>query len=111
MDKAASVEGVSGEATDPLNIECPRCNAPAGSRCHEAAFGEYKFTHHNARIAAANTSTPSQGRGTRLRNKTTGDLATVIYDDGQEVTILVDGYAASDAYDATELAEKWEVVP
>jgi len=50
-------------------------------------------------------------RGMRLRNKTTGDLATVIYDDGQEVTILVDGYAASDAYDATELAEKWEVVP
>lgn len=49
-------------------------------------------------------------KGTRLRHKNMGDCATVIYVDGKEITILVDGYAASDTYDLNALVAYWDVI-
>lgn len=48
-------------------------------------------------------------KGTRLKNKTSEDYATVLHVDGTEVTIIVEGYAASNIYSLSELEEGWEV--
>lgn len=50
-------------------------------------------------------------KGTRLHNKTSDDYATVLYvGNDRDITIIVDGYAASDGYELTDLLEQWEIV-
>lgn len=49
-------------------------------------------------------------KGVRLQNRQTEDKATVVFVDGKEITILVDGYEASNIYDLNELTQEWEVI-
>jgi hypothetical protein len=48
--------------------------------------------------------------GIRLRNKQSDDHATVVFVDHRQVTILVDGYEASNSYDLIQLVQEWEMV-
>lgn len=48
--------------------------------------------------------------GVKLSYKSDPSItAKVIFVDGDEVTILVDGYAASDTYSLGQLADQWSV--
>jgi hypothetical protein len=49
--------------------------------------------------------------GKRYRYKEDHDVkATLIFEDGEFFTLLVDGYAASDSYSKQQLDEDWEEI-